>query len=130
MTILEQLANECFQAGRPLDELVTELVEKKYNRALSKAKTAIHDGLNFETVVNSLVYSDSLPSTVATGLVLEAQSQVRKEIAAENLFRKATETAQSLFKNGCRFDDVVNNLKGFAPDIAAKVAKANQHYYR
>jgi hypothetical protein len=130
MTLLEQLADECFRAGKPLEELVAELVEKKYNSTLSKAKTAIREGVDFQSVVDSLTYRDSLPSAIATGLVLEAQSQVRKEIADENQLRKATETAIALYKNGNRFSDVVSALKRFAPGIAEKVAKDNQQYYR
>ena len=128
-TLLEQLAQEVFREGRPLNEIVADLVENKYNYALSQVKTLIREGKDFTTIRDALI-EDGAPLKTATSLVFTAQHEVATEIANEKRLARATETAQALFKNGCRFDDVVNNLKGFAPDIADKVAKDNQHFYR
>ena len=132
MSLLKQLAKECFHAGRPLEELVTELVESEYNQTISKSKGAIRAGVPFQDVVNSLVHSDGLPLKTATSLVFEAQDQVAKEVANENLLRKATESAIALLKNGVRSADRVNNLlsQGCPRDLAERIVKDNQHLYR
>jgi hypothetical protein len=130
MSLLQQLAKECFNAGRPLEELVAELVEKEYNQTLFKCKGAIRAGITFHAVVNSLVHSDGLPVKTATSLVFEAQDQVSKELAEDARFKKATDEAIALYKNGVRQADVVCRLKGFAPELAEKIAADNKQYYR
>jgi|SRR5579862_5466671 len=131
-TLLQQLANECFRAGRPLDELVTELVEGLYNDSLNKAKALVRAGQRLDAVRDALMADGSLPPKTATSIAYTAEHQVATEIANEEQLRRATATAQHLYGNGCRVDDVVNNLKsqGCAPDFAERVARENQHHYR
>ena len=129
--ILEQLAQEVFRAGRPLNEVMNDLVEGLYNNALNKAKTLVRETQHFESVRDALV-AGGLPPRTATSIALAAGEQVAIEIANEKQLRESTETAIALFKNGCRFDSVVNGLKarGCAHDLADRIAKENQHHYR
>ena len=130
MSLLEQLAKEVFKEGKPLADIIESLVEAQYTSAMYKTKAALRAGVPLQDVVNSLVHGDGLPAKTATSLVLEAQSQVATEAANEARFKKATDEAIALYRNGVRQADVVSALKGFAPDIAEKVAKDNQHFYR
>jgi hypothetical protein len=131
MNILHELAQEIFRAGKPLNEVMNDLVEELYNNALNKAKALARKTQHFESVRDALV-ADGLPPQTATSIAFTAGEQVAKEIANEKQLREATETAIALFKNGCRFDSVVNGLqaRGCTPDLADRVAKENQHHYR
>jgi hypothetical protein len=131
MTLLEQLAKECFRQGKPLAEIIEGLVESQYNHFLNAAKNLIREGKNFETVRDILVGND-LPVKIVTSITFEAQDQVAKEVANENLLRKATESAITLLKNGVRSADCVNNLlsQGCPRDLAERIVKDNSHFYR
>ena len=130
MNLLEQLAKEVFKEGKPLADIIESLVEAQYTNAMYKTKAALRAGVPFQDVVNSLIHGDGLPAKTATSLVLEAQSQVATEVAEEARFKKATDEAIALYRNGNRHVDVLNHLKGFAPDLAEKIAADNQKHYR
>ncbi|HEY6128215.1 MAG TPA: hypothetical protein VIW23_08545 [Candidatus Acidoferrum sp.] len=130
-TLMEQIATECFRQGKPLAEIIEGLVEERYNRFLNGAKALIREGKNIDTV-RTILSGNDLPLKLAISITQAANEQVAKEIANEKQLREATETAIALFKNGCRFDSVVNGLqaRGCTPDLADRVAKENQHHYR
>lgn len=127
--LLQQLATECFRRGKPLAEIVEGLVEQQYNGFLYAAKNFIREGKNVDTVRKILV-GNNIPLKIATSIAYTAEEQVASEAAEEARFKRATDEAIALYKNGVRHADVVNSLKGFAPDLAEKVAADNQHFYR
>jgi hypothetical protein len=131
MSLIQQLAMEVFHAGKPLEELVNDLVKAEYNRFLDKAKALIREGRHFEAVRDSLIDGGlSLPN--ATNIAYSAAHLVATELANEKQLNEATAAAQHLFGNGCRFDSVVNHLlsKGCARDLAERVVRENQHFYK
>jgi|SRR5579862_153351 len=131
MTILEQLAQACFHAGKPLDMLIKELVEEKYNHTLGQVKSLLRQSKDFAAIRDALI-EDGLPLKTATSLVFTAQHEVETEIANEKLLQQATSTARHLYSNGNRFESVANHLKsmGCSPDLAERVALENQSFYR
>ena len=130
-TLLEQLAQEVFRAGKPLNEVMNGLLEGLYNNALNKAKTLVREGQPFASVRNALV-GDALPPQTATSIAQAAGQLVAKEVADEEQLRKATETAIALYKNRVDYNTCVSALlsQGCGRALAEKIAADNQHYYR
>jgi hypothetical protein len=132
MSLLKELAVECFRSGKTLQKLIEDEIQKEFDHTLQKSKTLFREGADVSSVRETLIVEDGLTPAAAAALSFEAQSQVVTEQANEIMLRKATQSAEDLYKNGCRFSDVMSNLisQGVGRDLAERIAKENQHHYR